>query len=103
MVKMRLSLKLSIVGILCLVATFITVFISGIIAVIFFVLFIVFLIAAWVSTVPERGGIFAWLHRRKEEQEDYDAAQQHLRRIRAEGRAKRQGELDAEDRYRRRW
>ncbi len=99
---MRTSQKLTVAGMAFLILTFVFAFINGLAAFISFVLFLLSLVGAWISTVPERGGIMAWLHRRKEEQEDYDAKVRHNRQVQAEGYYRRKGELDAEDRNRRR-
>ncbi|MCL5239118.1 MAG: hypothetical protein M1286_01430 [Candidatus Marsarchaeota archaeon] len=98
--KLFLSKKLSIAGIISLILMFVFIFAHNTLLVgIFGFFFFVFLIAAWVATVPERGGVMAWLHRRKEEQADYDERVRKKREMESDAYHKRKGEIEAEKRF----
>lgn len=96
---MRPSQKLTIAGIIFLVLTFVFAFFNGLAAFISFVLFLLALVGAWVATVPERGGVMAWLHRRKEENEAHEARRQKMFDIEAEAYHDEKGRQYAKRRW----
>ncbi len=96
---MRTSLKLSIAGMVFLALAIITFFGSLLVGIVFFVLFLIFLIAAWIAAVSERGGIMAWFHRRRVEQQQYDAAKRDLKWTQAKGYYDEKGRIAARKRF----